>query len=242
MAMATLAKGIIGVVLPCGVVAVFVAFTRRFKLLWEVGPVLGAAVFFAFVVPWFVLVQRTIPEFLHYFVVDQHVAQPATSPQEHEGFGDSDTRQPGGKGRPPFEFAQMDESFLKALLHDILGVFSRAGHAARNKENPLLVSPDQDFKCAAIAAFGGNDERRIVRGRINERKIPSPALSIWSPTFDGITVLLRFSLRLWHSSNCWRSIASTLAEGLRNAHRDIRDRQARPAQDRPCDATEHPLA
>src|SRR6266478_1509225 len=66
----------------------------------------------------------------------------------------------------------MGESFLKALLHDILGVLSRAGHAPRNEENPLLVSPGQDFKRVAIPAFGGNDERRVFRGRINEGKIP----------------------------------------------------------------------
>jgi 4-amino-4-deoxy-L-arabinose transferase-like glycosyltransferase len=75
MAMATLAKGIIGVAIPCGVVAVFVAWTRRFELLWEMRPVPGAAIFLAVVVPWFTLVQRRIPEFLHYFVVDQHVAR-----------------------------------------------------------------------------------------------------------------------------------------------------------------------
>src|SRR5260370_29246486 len=70
----------------------------------------------------------------------------------------------------------MGESFLKALLHDILGVLSRAGHAPRNEENPLLVSPGQDFKRVAIPAFGGNDERRVFRGRINVGKIPQYCL------------------------------------------------------------------
>jgi 4-amino-4-deoxy-L-arabinose transferase-like glycosyltransferase len=75
MAMATLAKGIIGVVLPCGVVAVFVASTRQWRVLREMRPVLGALLLLAIVVPWFVLVERRIPEFLRYFVVDQHVAR-----------------------------------------------------------------------------------------------------------------------------------------------------------------------
>jgi 4-amino-4-deoxy-L-arabinose transferase-like glycosyltransferase len=83
MAMATLAKGIIGVVLPCGVVAVFVAWTRRWKLLGEMRPVLGAALFLAIVVPWFALVERRIPEFLHYFVVDQHIARYLGNAGEH---------------------------------------------------------------------------------------------------------------------------------------------------------------
>jgi 4-amino-4-deoxy-L-arabinose transferase-like glycosyltransferase len=75
MAMATLAKGIIGVVLPCGVVAAFVAWTRRWKVLWQMQPVLGGALFLAIVVPWFVMVEHRIPEFLHYFIVDQHIAR-----------------------------------------------------------------------------------------------------------------------------------------------------------------------
>src|SRR6266446_3939162 len=59
----------------------------------------------------------------------------------------------------------MGESFLKALLHDILGVLSRAGHAPRNEENPLLVSPSQDFKRVDIPAFGGNDKARVSQDR-----------------------------------------------------------------------------
>lgn len=83
MAMATLAKGILGVVLPCGAVGVFVAWTRRWSLLAEMRPVKGAALFAAIVLPWFFLVERRIPEFLHYFVVDQHVARFVGSAQEH---------------------------------------------------------------------------------------------------------------------------------------------------------------
>jgi len=66
----------------------------------------------------------------------------------------------------------MGEGFLKALLHDILGVFVSAGNAPRNKENLLLVSADQDFKCATVPSFGGSDERSVCRGRIMEGNIP----------------------------------------------------------------------
>ena len=83
MAMATLAKGIIGVVLPCGVVALFIAWTRRFKLLLEMRPILGAALFLAVVLPWFGLAQGRIPDFLRYFVVDQHVARFLGNADEH---------------------------------------------------------------------------------------------------------------------------------------------------------------
>src|SRR5258708_17416521 len=77
------------------------------------------------------------------------------SPQEHGGFGDGDTCQPGGKGRSPFEIAQMGERFLKALLYDVLGVFPPAGNAPRNEENPLLVTFDQDLERLSISALRG---------------------------------------------------------------------------------------
>jgi hypothetical protein len=47
----------------------------------------------------------------------------------------------------------MSESLLKGLLHDILGVFSRAGNAPRNEENPSLVTFDQNSKRLAIPPF-----------------------------------------------------------------------------------------
>src|SRR5260370_33662214 len=125
----------------------------------------------------------------------------------------------------------MGESFLKALLHDILGVLSRAGHAPRNEENPLLVSPGEDFKRVAIPAFGGNDKRRIFRGRTNEGKIPQSCF---------VNLVYDFG---WHGSapspslfaprafEQLASVASALAEGHgTNAHRDIRT--GRPASRR----------
>jgi len=83
MGMATLAKGILGAVLPCGVVAVFVAWTRQWRVLREMRPVRGAALYLAIVLPWFALVERRIPEFLHYFVVDQHIARYLGHAGEH---------------------------------------------------------------------------------------------------------------------------------------------------------------
>jgi hypothetical protein len=37
----------------------------------------------------------------------------------------------------------MSESLLEGLLHDILGIFSRACHAPRDEENLLLKAFDQ---------------------------------------------------------------------------------------------------
>jgi hypothetical protein len=56
----------------------------------------------------------------------------------------------------------MSESLLKGLLHDILGIFSRACDAARDEENPLLVTLDQGFKCSEIPALRSSDEGQVT--------------------------------------------------------------------------------
>jgi len=55
----------------------------------------------------------------------------------------------------------MGESFLKALLHDILGVFSPAGNAPRNEENPLLVTFDQDLEGLSISVPRGSNQGHV---------------------------------------------------------------------------------
>ena len=71
-ALAVLAKGLIGLVLPSLVLLAWLLVARRpagiLRLLW----LPGLAVFAALTVPWFVLVQREYPGFLHYFFVVQH--------------------------------------------------------------------------------------------------------------------------------------------------------------------------
>ncbi len=83
MAMATLAKGILGVALPCGVVTVFMLWRKQWRLPWEMRPVTGAALTAAVVLPWFFLIERRVPQFLHYFIFDQHVARFTGTAQEH---------------------------------------------------------------------------------------------------------------------------------------------------------------
>ena len=67
-----LAKGLIGVVLPLGVLALWLAWERRFagwlRLLW----LPGWALFFVLTVPWFVAVEARHPGFAHYFIIVQH--------------------------------------------------------------------------------------------------------------------------------------------------------------------------
>lgn len=72
LALGVLAKGLIGVVLPLAVLALWLAWERRFagwlRLLW----LPGWALFFALTVPWFAAVEVRHPGFAHYFIVVQH--------------------------------------------------------------------------------------------------------------------------------------------------------------------------
>lgn len=72
MALATLAKGLIGVVLPCGVVAVWVIALNRWRRLrpgyWWSGP----ALFLAIAAPWHILAARANGDFLYFYFVHEH--------------------------------------------------------------------------------------------------------------------------------------------------------------------------
>jgi hypothetical protein len=56
---------------------------------------------------------------------------------------------------------QVDECFLEALLHDILGVLSRAGHAPRREEDLSRVTFGQNFKRQTILVLRGSDESHV---------------------------------------------------------------------------------
>ena len=72
LAAGVLAKGLIGVVLPLGVLGLWLAWERRLagwlRLLWVPGWIL----FFVLTVPWFAAVEARHPGFVHYFIVVQH--------------------------------------------------------------------------------------------------------------------------------------------------------------------------
>jgi 4-amino-4-deoxy-L-arabinose transferase-like glycosyltransferase len=71
-ALAVLAKGLIGMVLPGGVVAAYILATRRWRLLREMRPVAGLALFLLIAAPWFVVVSIRNPEFPDFFFINEH--------------------------------------------------------------------------------------------------------------------------------------------------------------------------
>jgi 4-amino-4-deoxy-L-arabinose transferase-like glycosyltransferase len=71
-ALAVLAKGLIGIVLPGGIILLFILCTRRFSLLREMRLPLGIPLFLLICAPWFVLVSLRNPDFLQFFFVHEH--------------------------------------------------------------------------------------------------------------------------------------------------------------------------
>jgi len=71
-ALGLLSKGLIGIVLPGGVIFFWMLMSGRWRqiirLFWWPGPLL----FLLVGAPWFLLMQRQFPDFLHYFFVYQH--------------------------------------------------------------------------------------------------------------------------------------------------------------------------
>ena len=84
-ALAVLAKGLIGVVLPGGAIFVFVVLSRRWRLvpkLFAPGPLL---VFLLIAVPWHVAVARQNPGFLDFYFGDQHFRRFFTNVHRRRG-------------------------------------------------------------------------------------------------------------------------------------------------------------
>ena len=73
MALAVLSKGLIGIVLPAGVLLVYAAAAGDRAVLARLHPVCGLALFLLIAAPWFVLVALRNPEQPHFFFIHEHV-------------------------------------------------------------------------------------------------------------------------------------------------------------------------
>lgn len=73
--LAFLTKGLIGLAFPCMITGSFILLLWRFELLKKVHLLKGLLFFCILVGPWYVLVQKANPEFLHYFFVTQQIGR-----------------------------------------------------------------------------------------------------------------------------------------------------------------------
>ncbi|MBI5657554.1 MAG: glycosyltransferase family 39 protein [Geobacter sp.] len=71
-ALAVLAKGLIGLVLPGAVIFLYLLICRRWRLLKEMRLLTGIPLFLAVAAPWFVLVSLRNPEFARFFFIHEH--------------------------------------------------------------------------------------------------------------------------------------------------------------------------
>jgi 4-amino-4-deoxy-L-arabinose transferase-like glycosyltransferase len=72
MALATLSKGLIGIVLPCAVAGVWILATRNWKLIRRALYGWGILLFLALTLPWYIAVCIKNPEFFHFFFIREH--------------------------------------------------------------------------------------------------------------------------------------------------------------------------
>jgi len=77
-ALATLAKGLIGFVIPGAVIFFYLLFAGRWRLLLRVPWVSGIALFLAIALPWHVLAAQRNPDFLWFYFVHEHFQRYAT--------------------------------------------------------------------------------------------------------------------------------------------------------------------
>lgn len=75
MALAVLSKGLIGVVLPGAVLAIYVLIERDWRLLSRLHLGKGLALFLLIAVPWFVAVSLANDEFARFFFIHEHFAR-----------------------------------------------------------------------------------------------------------------------------------------------------------------------
>ncbi len=85
LALATLSKGLIGIVLPGAALVAYTLATRDWALWRRLHLVSGLAVFVAIAAPWFVAVSRANPEFFDFFFIHEHFTRFLTGEHRREG-------------------------------------------------------------------------------------------------------------------------------------------------------------
>lgn len=85
MAGAVLSKGLVGVVIPCGVLVIVCLWQRDAGLLRRMRWLSGTLIFLAIAAPWFVLVSLRNPAFAEFFFIHEHFARYLTNVHQREG-------------------------------------------------------------------------------------------------------------------------------------------------------------
>ncbi|MGC9372346.1 MAG: phospholipid carrier-dependent glycosyltransferase [Thermovirgaceae bacterium] len=79
MALATLTKGLIGIILPAGIIFWWVVLTKRWRTIPESLYLPGITLFFLLSLPWFLLVSLRNPDFFYFFFIQEHFLRYTTT-------------------------------------------------------------------------------------------------------------------------------------------------------------------
>lgn len=74
-ALAFLTKGLIGIAFPAMIIGSWIILGWRWRLLTQIHLLKGLALFVVLVAPWYILVEKATPGFLHFFFVTQQVTR-----------------------------------------------------------------------------------------------------------------------------------------------------------------------
>ena len=82
-ALAFLAKGLIGVAFPFGILTIWLLTSGRWREVLGLFSAVGILIFSAVSLPWLVLVQRGNPDFFRFFFIQEHLLRYATRMHDH---------------------------------------------------------------------------------------------------------------------------------------------------------------
>ena len=82
-ALAFLAKGLIGIVFPFGVLVIWLLASGRWREIFGLFSPVGILIFSAVSLPWLILVQRENPDFFRFFFIQEHLLRYATRMHDH---------------------------------------------------------------------------------------------------------------------------------------------------------------
>jgi len=85
IALGFLTKGLIAVVLPCGVIFLFAVFTKKLKPLVILLNPVGIGVSLIICLPWLLAMEKAIPGFNNYFFIHEHFQRFLSSSHRREG-------------------------------------------------------------------------------------------------------------------------------------------------------------
>jgi len=85
LALATLTKGVEGIVLPAGAVLAYSLWLRDFDLWKRLHLLKGLALYLLITVPWFIAVSAANPEFARFFFIHEHLERYLTTEHQREG-------------------------------------------------------------------------------------------------------------------------------------------------------------